>query len=80
MSVTADELDTVRTGGVRRILDYGDRALLLEFDTSAEVLAWTEAVRAADLLGVVDIVPESDETADNASAAPGEAAESNEDN
>lgn len=57
MSVTADELDTVRTGGVRRILDYGDRALLLEFDTSAEVLAWTEAVRAADLLGVVDIVP-----------------------
>jgi KipI family sensor histidine kinase inhibitor len=57
MSVTADELDTVRTGGVRRILDYGDRALLLEFDSSAEVLAWTEAVQAADLPGVVDIVP-----------------------
>lgn len=57
MSVTAEEIDTVRTGGVRRILDYGDRALLLEFDNSAEVLAWTEAVRAADLLGVVDIVP-----------------------
>ncbi|MDA2892544.1 allophanate hydrolase subunit 1 [Mycolicibacterium sp. BiH015] len=57
MSVTAEELDTVRTGGVRRILDYGDRALLLEFDSSAEVLAWTEAVRAADLVGVVDIVP-----------------------
>ncbi|MDG4663113.1 allophanate hydrolase subunit 1 [Mycobacterium sp. 236(2023)] len=57
MSVTADEIDTVRTGGVRRILDYGDRALLLEFGSSAEVLAWTEAVRTAGLLGVVDIVP-----------------------
>ncbi|MFB1296272.1 allophanate hydrolase subunit 1 [Mycobacterium sp. pW049] len=57
MSVTAEEIDTVRTGGVRRILDYGDRALLLEFATNTEVLAWTAAVRAADLLGVVDIVP-----------------------
>lgn len=57
MSATADELDTVRTGGVRQILDYGDRALLLEFDSSAEVLAWTNAVRAAELPGVVDIVP-----------------------
>lgn len=47
----------MRTGGVRRILDYGDRALLLEFATNTEVLAWTAAVRAADLLGVVDIVP-----------------------
>ncbi|PRC57709.1 allophanate hydrolase, partial [Mycobacterium sp. ITM-2017-0098] len=34
-----------------------DRALLLEFDSSAQVLAWTDAVREADLLGVVDIVP-----------------------
>lgn len=57
MSVTAEEIDTVRTGGVRRILDYGDRALLLEFDSSVEVLAWTDVVRAADLPGVVDIVP-----------------------
>lgn len=32
------------------------------------------------LVGVVDTVPDSDETADNASAVPGEAAESNEDN
>lgn len=57
MSVTSAAIDTVRTEGARRILDYGDRALLLEFGSSAEVLAWTEAVREADLPGVVDIVP-----------------------
>ena len=39
--------------------NYGDRALLLEFDSTAEVLAWTETLQAADLLGVVDIVPAS---------------------
>src|SRR5690242_838706 len=37
--------------------DYGDRALLLEFGTTAEVLAWTETLRAAELPGVVDLVP-----------------------
>lgn len=57
MSVTSEAIDTVRTGGVRRIADYGDRALLLEFDSSAEVLAWIEVVRGADLPGAVDIVP-----------------------
>ncbi|PRC51909.1 allophanate hydrolase, partial [Mycobacterium sp. ITM-2017-0098] len=57
MSVTADAIASVRSEGARRILDYGDRALLLEFDSSAQVLAWTDAVREADLLGVVDIVP-----------------------
>jgi KipI family sensor histidine kinase inhibitor len=40
-----------------RVLDYGDHALLLQFDSTAEVLAWTDALRTADLLGVVDIVP-----------------------
>ncbi len=39
--------------------DYGDQALLLEFDGTTEVLAWTEVVRAADLLGVLDVVPAS---------------------
>jgi KipI family sensor histidine kinase inhibitor len=39
--------------------DYGDQALLLEFDSTAEVLAWCEALRDADLLGVVDVVPAS---------------------
>jgi KipI family sensor histidine kinase inhibitor len=46
---------TVATG--LRVLDYGDHALLLQFDSTAEVLAWTHALRTADLLGVVDIVP-----------------------
>jgi KipI family sensor histidine kinase inhibitor len=41
------------------VLDYGDRALLLQFDSTAEVLAWTDAVRAAGLPGVDDIVPGS---------------------
>ena len=57
MGATADAIAGVHTEGARRILDYGDRALLLEFDSSAEVLAWTDAVREADLPGVVDLVP-----------------------
>jgi len=39
------------------VLDYGDQALLLQFDSTAEVLAWTEALRNASLRGVVDIIP-----------------------
>jgi KipI family sensor histidine kinase inhibitor len=42
-----------------RILDYGDHALLLECESTAEVLAWTAALRDADLLGVTDVVPAS---------------------
>lgn len=57
MSVTADATDIVRNGSARRVLDYGDRALLLEFDSTAQVLAWADTVRAAELPGVVDIVP-----------------------
>ncbi|HLR99686.1 allophanate hydrolase subunit 1 [Mycolicibacillus parakoreensis] len=41
------------------ILDYGDRALLLQCAGTAEVLAWTEAVRKAALPGVHDVVPAS---------------------
>lgn len=40
-------------------VDYGDRALLLEFDTIDDVLAWTAALREAALPGVLDIVPAS---------------------
>jgi KipI family sensor histidine kinase inhibitor len=43
-------------GSVR---DYGDQALLLEFDSTAEVLAWNDALREADLAGVLDVVPAS---------------------
>jgi KipI family sensor histidine kinase inhibitor len=42
-----------------KIRDYGDQALLLEFDNTIEVLAWTEVIRDANLLGVLDIVPAS---------------------
>lgn len=57
MSVTAGVMEKMRTGGASGILDYGDRALLLEFGGTAEVLAWNDALCAAELLGVVDIVP-----------------------
>jgi KipI family sensor histidine kinase inhibitor len=59
MSVTADLMDTDRSTGPITIHDYGDQALLLEFDSTAEVLAWAGAVREAELLGVLDIVPGS---------------------
>lgn len=41
------------------IIDYGDQALLLQCDSTAEVLACTAALRAARLPGVVDLVPAS---------------------
>lgn len=59
MSMTADLVDTGRSTGPLIIHDYGDHALLLEFDSTAAVLAWTAAFREAELLGVLDIVPAS---------------------
>jgi len=59
MSMTADLMDTGRSTGPITIHDYGDQALLLEFDSTAEVLAWAAALREAELLGVLDIVPAS---------------------
>ncbi|MCP9272283.1 5-oxoprolinase subunit B family protein [Mycolicibacterium arenosum] len=56
MTVTVDTVDEIALGAVH---DYGDHALLLEFDSTAEVLAWTDALRGADLLGVLDVVPAS---------------------
>ena len=56
MSMTADLMDA---RVLRTVHDYGDQALLLEFDSTNEVLAWTDAVRQADLPGVLDIVPAS---------------------
>src|ERR1700742_4344092 len=41
------------------VLDYGDQALLLQFDSTRDVLAWTAALRDAALPGVLDIVPAS---------------------
>src|SRR3982074_500604 len=54
MSVTADLMDVMALGTVH---DYGDQALLLQFDSTAEVLAWADALREAALPGVLDIVP-----------------------
>lgn len=39
------------------VMDYGDRALMLQCGSTAEVLAWVDALRAAALPGVLDIVP-----------------------
>ncbi len=55
MSVTVDLLTSGRAQRVVR--DYGDCALLLECEDSAEVLAWTATLRHAELPGVLDIVP-----------------------
>jgi KipI family sensor histidine kinase inhibitor len=41
------------------VLDYGDQALLLQFDSTADVLAWAAALREAAVPGVLDIVPAS---------------------
>lgn len=40
-----------------RLLPYGDRALLAEFDDIADVVVWSDALRAASLEGVEDVVP-----------------------
>ena len=39
------------------VLDYGDQALMVQCGSTAEVLAWADALRAAALPGVADIVP-----------------------
>ncbi|WP_077099978.1 5-oxoprolinase subunit B family protein [Mycobacterium terramassiliense] len=39
------------------VYDYGDQALMLQCGSTAEVLAWVDALRAAALPGVLDIVP-----------------------
>lgn len=54
--MTAERERDVRGADGVPIRDYGDRALLIEFASTAEVLAWTDAIRRADLPGVLDIV------------------------
>lgn len=46
-------------GVTNTVLDYGDHALLLQFDNTTDVLAWAAALREAALPGVLDIVPAS---------------------
>jgi KipI family sensor histidine kinase inhibitor len=59
MSITADVMDVAKDTSPITLHDYGDQALLLEFESTAEVLAWSAAVREADLPGVLDVVPAS---------------------
>lgn len=59
MSVTSEVMDAGPSLSPGTARDYGDQALLLEFDSTADVLAWTATLTAAQLLGVVDIVPAS---------------------
>jgi KipI family sensor histidine kinase inhibitor len=49
------ELSTELVGNT--VYDYGDKALMLQCGSTAEVLAWVDALRAAALPGVLDIVP-----------------------
>ncbi|WP_231971445.1 allophanate hydrolase subunit 1 [Mycobacterium sp. E3198] len=49
------ELSTDLVGNT--VYDYGDHALMLQCGSTAEVLAWVDALRAAALPGVLDIVP-----------------------
>ncbi len=57
MSVTDLPVD-LPTGLVgNTVLDYGDRALMVQCGSTAEVLGWAAALRAAALPGVIDIVP-----------------------
>jgi KipI family sensor histidine kinase inhibitor len=57
MSVTDLPMDlpTELVGNV--VFDYGDQALMVQCGSSAEVLAWMDALGAAALPGVLDIVP-----------------------
>ncbi|OBC12056.1 allophanate hydrolase [Mycobacterium sp. 852013-50091_SCH5140682] len=56
MSVASDVVDAVVMPAVH---EYGNHALLLEFDSTADVLAWTAQLHETELPGVVDIVPAS---------------------
>ncbi len=47
----------MNAGETPPILDYGDQALLLQFDSTPEVLAWSAALRDAAMPDVLDIVP-----------------------
>ncbi|BAV43424.1 5-oxoprolinase subunit B family protein [Mycobacterium ulcerans] len=56
MSMTDISTELAADMVTRNIFDYGDQALMLECDSTAQVLAWTQTLRAAALPGVVDIV------------------------
>ncbi len=53
MSVT--DLPATLAGAT--VLDYGDRALMVQCGSTADVLAWVAALQAAALPGVTEIIP-----------------------
>ena len=61
MSVTdlsgdlAHDLPTELAGNT--VMDYGDRALMVQCGSTAEVLAWADALSCEPIPGVVDLVP-----------------------
>lgn len=57
MSVTGVTTDVPTHLVGNTVSDYGDRALMLQCGSTAEVLAWVDALSAARLPGVLDIVP-----------------------
>ncbi|MGX9670148.1 5-oxoprolinase subunit B family protein [Mycobacterium sp. HM-7] len=59
MTVTQETVSAVAPLTLGTVRNYGDQALLLEFNSTAEVLAWTDTLHAAGLPGVLDIVPAS---------------------
>jgi KipI family sensor histidine kinase inhibitor len=54
-SSRSKDLSTELAGNT--VFDYGDQALMLQCGSTAEVLAWVDALRDAALPGVVDVVP-----------------------
>ena len=59
MTVTQEAVNATTPMTLHTVRNYGDQALLLEFNSTTEVLAWTDTLRAAGLPGVLDIVPAS---------------------
>jgi KipI family sensor histidine kinase inhibitor len=57
MSVTDLPMDLPTELVGNTVFEYGDHALMVQCGSSAEVLAWVDALRAAALPGVLDIVP-----------------------
>jgi KipI family sensor histidine kinase inhibitor len=57
MSVTDLSNDLSKDLVGNTVLDYGDQALMVQCGSTAEVLAWANALRGAALPGVIDIVP-----------------------
>ena len=49
--------ETAKPDMAALVSDYGDQALMLQCGSTTEVLAYADALRAAALPGVVDIVP-----------------------